>query len=60
MFKSPHWGSKEQKKIYVCDVCEGMVHLTDSTSYWWYILPTALNLLTDLDIRYKKIYMEEV
>lgn len=46
--------------MYVCDVCEGMVHLTDSTSYWWYILPTALNLLTDLDIRYKKIYMEEV
>lgn len=36
--------------MYVCDVCERMVHLTDGT----------LNLLTDLDIRYKKIYMEEV
>lgn len=30
--------------MYVCDVCEHMVHLTDGT----------LNLLTDLDIRYKK------
>lgn len=44
----------------MCDVCEGMVHLIDSTSYRWYILPMTLNLLTDLDIRYKKIYMEEV
>lgn len=33
--------------MYVCDVCERMVHLTDGTLY----------LLTDLDIRYKKIYM---
>lgn len=43
-------GGARSRRCTCEDVCEGLVHLTDGTLY----------LLTDLDIRYKKIYMEEL